>query len=212
MGRTEAERGDTREAGVEGCPGGKPGPPPQVSPVSLFSYLVTRHTGRAVRLGIEERLAEYERQVLAVVDFREVQLIDFSCADEIVVKLILGSLRAGDTGPRTFFLFSGMARYHVDPVASALRRQGLAVAAERADGRPALIGSIAPKPARAWHAVCRLGRADVPGVAARVEAAESAAGELLEALHARRLLLRDGAEYLSFRRALEEARSGGGDA
>lgn len=193
----------------EGRARGRGGAPTDVSPVNLYSYLVTRHTGRAVRLGIQERLAEYERQVLAVVDFREVQLIDFSCADEVVAKLVLQSLRETSPRPRTFFLFRGMEPHHVDPVASALRRHGLVVAAERADGRPALLGSVRAKPARTWYALCRLGRAGASAVAARLQVGESAAGALLDALQERRLLLRDGDEYLSFRRALHEARAGG---
>lgn len=180
-----------------------------VSPVSLYSYLVTRHTGRAVRLGIQERLADYDRQVLAVVDFREVQLIDFSCADEVVAKLVLQSLAESGSGPRAFFLFSGMQPHHLDPVESALCRQDLAVAAERTDGRPVLLGSVRGPHARAWHVVCRLGRARPSAVAARLEIDGSAVGPLLEMLHERRLLMRDGPEYLSFRRALEEARAAG---
>ena len=54
---------------------------------SLYSYLVTRHTGRAVRLSIENQIAECEGQVVAVLDFQNVVVIDFSCADEVVAKL-----------------------------------------------------------------------------------------------------------------------------
>lgn len=200
------------ETGVEDRAGGRTGPPAHVSPVSLYSYLVTRHTGRAVRLGIQERLAEHGREVLAIVDFREVQLIDFSCADEVVVKLVLDSLNEEDGTCRAFFLFSGMEPHHVEPVASALRRQSLVVAAERANGRPTLLGAVRAEPARAWHALCRLGRADPPRVATRLGLTETTAAELLGSLHERRLLLRDGSDYLSFRRALEEAAAGGGDA
>lgn len=189
--------------------GGAGGGLTRVSPVSLYSYLVTRPTGRAVRLGIQERLAECDRQVLAVVDFREVQLIDFSCADEIVAKLIRQSLPEAGARVRAFFLFSGLHLHHVDPVESTLRRQGLAVAAERVDGRPVLLGAVDGRPARAWRVVCRLGRAGPTGVAKAMKVAEPSALELLDALHARRLLLRDGREYLSFRRALEEDAASG---
>lgn len=180
--------------------------PPAVSPVSLYSYLVTRPTGRAVRLGIEQRLAEYDRQVLAVVDFGEVQLIDFSCADEVVVKLVLHSLREPIAGPRAFFLFTGMRAHHADPVASALRRRRLVAAAERAGGRPALLGVLPEPLARTWRALHRLGRAEAEAVARRLGGAGAATARRLAELHERRLLLRDGREYLSFRRALDEAR------
>lgn len=184
---------------------------PHVSPVSLYSYLVTRQTGRAVRVGIEERLAEYDRQVLAVVDFREVQVIDFSCADEIVAKLVLHSFGRPGSRPTAFFLFRGMEPHHVDPVDSALKRQGLAVAAERGDGRAVLLGSLSRRSAHAWRVVWGLGRAAPATVAARLGAAEGEAGTLLAALFERRLLLRDGREYVSFRHALRASRPYGED-
>lgn len=181
---------------------------PVVSPVNLYSYLVTRQTGRAVRLGIQGRLAELNGRVLAVVDFREVQLIDFSCADEVVAKLVRQAGRSAR--PRAFFLLRGLAEHHVDPVQSALRRQELAVAAERDDGRPLLLGSVSRSPARAWREVCRLGRAGAERIAECMHEPASAVHPWLERLHRRRLLLRNGPEYVSLRQALSEVRGTGG--
>ena len=52
----------------------------------LYSDLVTRPTGAAVRTGIEQQLAEAKDRTLTVIDFTHVGLLDFSCADEIVAK------------------------------------------------------------------------------------------------------------------------------
>ena len=41
---------------------------PAIAHTQLFSYLVTRHTGRTVRVDIERRLAEFDRAALAVLD------------------------------------------------------------------------------------------------------------------------------------------------
>ena len=54
----------------------------------LYSNLVTRPTGAAVRAQIEALLRDSDR-VLAVIDFTHVRMIDFSCADEVVAKLLL---------------------------------------------------------------------------------------------------------------------------
>lgn len=178
---------------------------PAVSRTSLYSYLVTRHTGRAVRLGIERRLAEYDRHVLTVLDFRHVPLIDFSCADEVVAKLVRRGL--AETEPRRFFLFRGVCEHHLDPIQSALERQALAVAAESAVGEPLLLGSVDRQPARAWNAVWQLGLAATEGVAALLGSPPGAAGPLLEELEARRLVLRCGPTYVSFGRALQDATS-----
>ena len=54
----------------------------------LYTDLVTRPTGAAVRDGIEKQLAELGDRTLTVIDFSYVGLLDYSCADEIVAKLV----------------------------------------------------------------------------------------------------------------------------
>ena len=54
-----------------------------------YGDLVTRPTGHAVRRGVEEVLAEYDGEQVAVIDFSSVRLLDLSCADEVVAKLLL---------------------------------------------------------------------------------------------------------------------------
>ena len=55
-----------------------------------YRNLVTRATGAAVRGRIEAALERSTCDV-AVLDFSEVALLDFSCADEIVAKLVLAA-------------------------------------------------------------------------------------------------------------------------
>ena len=55
----------------------------------LYSNLVTRPTGAAVRTQIEALLADSRERSLTVIDFSHVGMIDFSCADEVVAKLLL---------------------------------------------------------------------------------------------------------------------------
>ena len=63
---------------------------------SLYSSLVTRPTGQAVRLAIENVLAEETGPIsLSVIDLSQVTVIDFSCADEVVAKLLLRFLEEG---------------------------------------------------------------------------------------------------------------------
>jgi hypothetical protein len=58
----------------------------------LYSNLVTRPTGAAVRAQIEALLADARERSLTVIDFSHVGMIDFSCADEVVAKLLLQSV------------------------------------------------------------------------------------------------------------------------
>ena len=74
------------------------------SVTSLFSNLVTRPTGRAIRTGVESQIAEMEgapQVTLSILDFGQVRVLDYSCADEIVAKLLLRYL--GDERPAEAF-------------------------------------------------------------------------------------------------------------
>lgn len=193
------------EVSLGGCPA--------VAVASLYKPdLVTRHTGRAVRLSIERMLAEYRGHVLTVLDFRDVEVIDFSCADEVVAKLVLASLAERRETRDVFFLFRGLEEHHLDPIARVLERRRLAVAAERADGGKTLLGCVETEGERAWEAVCRSGRAGAGAVADVIGVAERRARDLLEGLYGQRLVLRLEAEYLSLFRALAGTAAGEGRA
>jgi len=171
-----------------------------VSQARLYSHLVTRQTGRAVRLGIEERLGGgRELPLVTVLDFRDVTIIDFSCADEVAAKLA-GSAVAGDTG--LFLLFTGMEDHHLDPVESALRRRELAVAAERLDGSAVLLGELEARVARAWRWAHAAGDVRPPQLARTLGTDDGAALGILRHLHRKRLLLRKGDRFLSLRHAV----------
>jgi hypothetical protein len=52
------------------------------------SNLVTREAGRSIRESTEMRLERELEGTVVVLDFSHVGIIDFSCADEIVSKLV----------------------------------------------------------------------------------------------------------------------------
>lgn len=174
-----------------------------IARTDLYSYLVTRHTGRTVRTSIEQRLAEFDGSVLAVLDLRHVPIIDFSCADEVVAKLVMRC--PGASEPRRFFLFRGIADHHLEPIECALSRQELVAAGERLNGDPILIGSIERDAAQAWRELWMLGLAGPDSVARRLAMPEETAAELLLGLCTRGLVIRRGHRYQSFGQALAEA-------
>ena len=177
---------------------------PAVTRTNLYSYLVTRHTGRAVRLSIEQRLAEYDRHVLTVLDFGNVPLIDFSCADEVVAKLVRSTSTDGDWVGERFFLLGGLGEHHRDPIESALRRQALAVAAQDVDGEPVLLGEIGRLTETVWRAVWQAGSAEATAVSDYLGLDAELVRPCLRELEKRRLLFREGDAYVSFRWALGE--------
>lgn len=97
----------------------------RASPAGAYADLVTRPTGRAVRASIEQVLAD--GAVIARLDFSGVGLIDFSCADEIVAKLLRERVRV--------LLVRGLTDAHREAIEPVLERAGLAVLAEGPDGR-----------------------------------------------------------------------------
>ncbi|NJD20865.1 MAG: hypothetical protein FIA95_16475 [Gemmatimonadetes bacterium] len=105
---------------------------------SLYSHLVTRQTGRAVRMAIETQLAELGERSLSLIDLSEVKVLDFSCADEVVAKLV--QRYSGEGHAQAYFVFRGVLEPHRDQIQVVLERQGLAAVAETAPGRFELLG------------------------------------------------------------------------
>ena len=173
----------------------------------LYSDLVTRPTGAAVRSGIEQQLADAEERTLTVIDFTHVGLLDFSCADEIVAKLLVAYCEpAGERGPSPvrvvpprdcYFLFKGVSDSHLDAIDAVLQRRGLALVAQTDDGLPLLIGTVDDRERRAWEAVTRLGRAMPADIATEVGVEEPQAELLLNGLSRRRLIMRFDEGYVA---------------
>ncbi|MEJ2546527.1 MAG: hypothetical protein P8125_01785 [Gemmatimonadota bacterium] len=173
---------------------------PAIAVASLYQpNLVTRQTGRAVRDGIERLMSE-RGDTIAVIDLRDVAVIDFSCADEVVAKLVMGSDgETSDSVPR-FVLVRGIREHHLDPVEGALRRRGLAVSAERIGGEPVLLGEVEPEALAAWRMLAACGRIRTDELARRLGVDPGSCDSLLAGLLRRRLVRRDGdaVESLAF--------------
>ena len=61
---------------------------------SPYRNLVTRPTGAAIRNRIQEAMAGSDC-LTALLDFSGIELLDFSCADEVVAKLLLDDAERG---------------------------------------------------------------------------------------------------------------------
>jgi anti-anti-sigma regulatory factor len=130
---------------------------------SLYSHLITRQTGRAVRLAIEAQLAESGERSLSLIDLSEVSLLDFSCADEVVAKLL--QRYASRERAEVFFVFRGVTEPHRDQVEVVLSRQALAAVAETDPGRYELLGTRTGEEDRIWGLLERrglMGRDELP--------------------------------------------------
>ena len=138
---------------------------------TLYSHLVTRPTGRAVRLAIESLLAEAGDTAFSLIDLSEVSVLDFSCADEVVAKLLLRYLDA-DRPREAYFVIRGLSDIHREPIEVVLARQQLATVAQRVDGTYELLGVRSGPEDSAWHVVEAHGRIRAEEVASLLPAAE----------------------------------------
>jgi hypothetical protein len=163
---------------------------------SLYSNLVTRPTGRAIRTGVESQIAELDGEqavCLSILDFSQVRVLDYSCADEIVAKLLL-RYQGVERPAEAFFLVRGVQEHHREPIEEVLERHDLLLVAEVEDAGFQLLGRADPLQRACWEAVLRLGRASGPAVTEAAGVAREAAVAALAVLVARRVVVayRDG--------------------
>lgn len=160
----------------------------------LYSNLVTRPTGAAVRTEIERLIGEMRERSLTIIDFSHVSMIDFSCADEVIAKLLLRYC-AEHPPHEAYFLFRGVTEYHWDAIEAVLERHGLALAIER-DGAVHVVGVLPDDERRAWDMIYRLGRAaGVDDVASALGEDADGARRMLDALWRRRLVMNFDGSY-----------------
>ena len=165
---------------------------PRLSVTSLFSNLVTRPTGRAIRTGVESQIVEMEgapAPCLSVLDFSQVRILDYSCADEIVAKLLLRFL--GDERPaEAYFLVRGLDEHHVEPIEAVLERHGLLLVAQEQGGAIHLLGATNPVHRATWTALVRRGRAGPAEIAPEAGLGEDAVRATLHGFALQRVVLR----------------------
>jgi hypothetical protein len=175
----------------------------------LYSNLVTRPTGAAVRTEIEHQLRESGRPTLTVIDFSNVGLLDFSCADEIVAKLLMsycersgGSAVPSHESPTGYFLFRGVREEHLDAIEVVLDHHGLALVAQVDHRAAELVGAVDEAERDLWYALADLGPSTPLELGAMAGLDEGAATAQLEGLHRRRLVMRYGSHYAAIDPAL----------
>lgn len=183
----------------------------QTLSANLYSNLVTRPTGRAVRTQIELLLDSAprsgEERALAIIDFSHVAMIDFSCADEVIAKLLM----IYGEEKEAYFVFRGMTEDHWDAIESVLERHGLALVVEREDGVD-LVGVLDEVERTVWAAVKRGPRSGVSSweLAAALGESESIVRRALDSLWRRRLLMRRGDHFAPVGASLTGSGGSGG--
>jgi hypothetical protein len=158
------------------------------SVASLYSHLVTRPTGQALRLGIESQVRELGPFCVSVLDFSQVVVLDYSCADEVIAKLIMNSQRE-ERPNEAYFVVRGLAEEHTDPIEEVLVRHQLALVAE-IDKDFMLLGHVTETERHVWTELQKQGSADASDLARFVGYSDTQTSLALNTLHRLRTVLR----------------------
>ncbi len=102
--------------------------------------LVTRPSGERIRQRIERNLTREPEGAVVGLDFSKIGIIDYSCADEIIAKLI-SRLVSGEYGER-YIMLTGLNENQRENIEVALERKDLAVMAEMRGGEIVLLGNL----------------------------------------------------------------------
>jgi hypothetical protein len=104
------------------------------------SDLVTRPSGNKIRERIEKDIVKEPEGAVVALDFSKIGIVDYSCADEIVAKLV-SRLLSGEYGDR-YLVLSGLNENQKENIEVALERKDLAVMGEMRDETKALLGNL----------------------------------------------------------------------
>jgi hypothetical protein len=154
-----------------------------------YRHLVTRPTGAAIRGRIQAVLAASEC-LTALLDFSGIELLDFSCADEVVAKLLL----AAEDRDGRFLVLCGLREDQHEAIEHVLTHHHLAVTALRDedDGTPRLLGWVTADAHAAFGCLCERGAMSAGELAAALDWPSARAEAALEALAGHRLVQTDG--------------------
>jgi len=160
------------------------------------SDLVTRPSGQVVRNRIETDIAKEDNGAVIALDFSKIEIIDYSCADEIVAKLI-SRLLGGEYGNK-YFILTGLNENQEENIEVALERKGLAAIAEKRNGGKVLLGSLHNYLKETLDLILKNGRLTAKELSQAMNLEANTSGTRLLNLHKKRLVKR-----------IEEIRDGG---
>ena len=104
------------------------------------SDLVTRQSGQAIRERIEKDIVIEEDRSVVAIDFSGIGIVDYSCADEIVAKLV-SRLLSNEYGEK-YIVLKGLNEHQKENIEVALERKDLAVMAIMENGTELLLGNL----------------------------------------------------------------------
>ena len=160
------------------------------------SDLVTRPSGQVIRERIERDILKERNGEIIALDFSKVGIIDYSCADEIVAKLI-SRLLSGEYGER-YIVLTGLNENQKENIEVALERKELAVIAQMKNGKKFLLGNLNNYLKETLNLILKKGKITAKELSEAMKLEANTSGTRLLNLHKKRVV-----------RRIEEIRDGG---
>src|SRR4030067_182359 len=160
------------------------------------SDLVTRQSGQAIRSRIERDIENEKDGEVIALDFSKIGVIDYSCADEIVAKLI-SRLLSGEYGDK-YIVLTGLSENQKENIEVALERKELAVIAETRSGTRILLGTLNNYLKQTLNLIFKKGKITAKDLSDVMKLEANTSGMRLLNLHKKRIV-----------RRIEEIRDGG---
>src|SRR4030066_861617 len=160
------------------------------------SDLVTRQSGQVIRSRVEKDIENEKVGEVIALDFSKIGVIDYSCADEIVAKLI-SRLLSGEYGDR-YIVLTGLNENQKENIEVALERKELAVIANMRDGKQVLLGSLNNYLKETLNLIVKKSKITASELSKTMKLEANTSGTRLLNLHKKRLVKR-----------IDEIRNGG---
>ena len=155
------------------------------------SDLVTRPSGQTIRERIERDIVKEKDGEIISLDFSKIGIIDYSCADEIVAKLI-SRLLSGEYGDK-YIVLTSLNENQRENIEVALERKELAVMAEMRDKEKALIGTLNKYLSDTLELILKKGKITAKELCEAMQLEPNAGGMRLLNLYKKRLVKRNEA-------------------
>lgn len=152
------------------------------------SDLVTRQSGQVIRERIKRNIEKEKDGEVIALDFSKIGVIDYSCADEIVAKLI-SRLLSNEYGDK-YILLAGLNDNQKENIEVALERKDLAVIADMKNGKKILLGNLNNYLKETLELIVKKGKITAKELSEIMNLEANTSGTRLLNLHKKRLVKR----------------------
>jgi hypothetical protein len=152
------------------------------------SDLVTRPSGQVIRTRIEGDIENEKDGEVIALDFSKIGIIDYSCADEIVAKLI-SRLLSGEYGDK-YIVLTGLNENQKENIEVALERKDLAIIVQMKNGKKILLGNLNNYLKETLNLILKKGKITASDLSEYLKLPANTSGTRLLNLHKKRLVKR----------------------